>query len=166
MVVCPNCTHENEAGAKICTHCGNLLVPASATVVIDEEENASKRQDPKYGSVRFKNNLIIEIVEGSEEKAEFVFDRDEVMELMLGRKDPESDDAPPVDLDAYGGMNLGVSRNHAKILRRDGALHIMDNESSNGTFLNGQRLVTQQLRVLRDGDDIRLGKIVLRVTFA
>ena len=53
----------------------------------------------------------------------------------------------------------------AFLLRRDGALHIVDNDSANGTYLNGQRLVARQPRILRDGDDIRLGHLVVRVTF-
>ena len=52
------------------------------------------------------------------------------------------------------------------IIRVDnGALAIVDNNSANGTFLNGHRLVPQQPRILRDGDDIRLGHLTMRVTF-
>ena len=36
---------------------------------------------------------------------------------------------------------------------------------TNGTFLNGQRLVPNQPRILRDGDEIRLGHLVLYVRF-
>ncbi|MEL6307382.1 MAG: FHA domain-containing protein [Chloroflexota bacterium] len=165
MITCPNCSFENADGTQICTRCGFLLVEPSSTRIIQDAER-EERQAPKYGSVRFKNNLVVEIIEGADEKAEFVFDRDEVTELVMGRHDPDTDESPPIDLEDYGGVEMGVSRNHAKILRREGALHIMDNHSANGTFLNGQRLVAEQLRVLRDGDDIRLGKIVLRVTFA
>jgi pSer/pThr/pTyr-binding forkhead associated (FHA) protein len=41
----------------------------------------------------------------------------------------------------------------------------MDNGSSNGTFLNEQKLIANQPRVLRDGDDLRLGFLVLTVHF-
>ena len=58
-----------------------------------------------------------------------------------------------------------VSRKHAKIVMREGRCFITDLRSRNGTFLNGQKLVAQQPRVLRDGDDIRLGHLVLRITF-
>jgi len=37
--------------------------------------------------------------------------------------------------------------------------------SSNGTFLNGQRLVPNQPRVLRDGDEVRFGKLVAHIYF-
>lgn len=166
MITCPNCSYENADGAQICTRCGFLLVEPSVTRIIEDKERDEK-QAPKYGSVRFKNSLIVEIIDSAEnKKTEFVFDRDEVTELLMGRHDPDTDKSPPIDLAEYGGIEMGVSRNHAKILRRDGALHIMDISSANGTFLNGQRLVAEQLRVLRDGDDIRLGEMMLRVTFA
>jgi predicted component of type VI protein secretion system len=50
------------------------------------------------------------------------------------------------------------------ISKKDGVLHLVDNHSANGTFLNEQRLIAEQPRVLRHGDDIRLGRMVLRVS--
>jgi pSer/pThr/pTyr-binding forkhead associated (FHA) protein len=72
---------------------------------------------------------------------------------------------PDLDLDPYGGADKGVSRNHAAIVRRDGALSVVDKGGANGTFLNGQRLIPHQPRILRDGDDLRLGHMVLQVRF-
>ncbi|MCS7071755.1 MAG: FHA domain-containing protein, partial [Anaerolinea sp.] len=59
----------------------------------------------------------------------------------------------------------GVSRLHAAICRQDETLTIVDMGSSNGTHLNGQRLIPDQPRVLRDGDEIRLGKLVAHIYF-
>jgi pSer/pThr/pTyr-binding forkhead associated (FHA) protein len=83
----------------------------------------------------------------------------------VGRYNPTTDEKPEIDLTDYGAVEKGVSRRHAFIIRRDGSLYLVDNDSPNGTFLNGQKLVAQQPRVLRDGDDIRLGHLVLRITF-
>ena len=66
---------------------------------------------------------------------------------------------------SLGGADKGVSRYHAAIVRRDGALSIVDKGGANGTFLNGQRLIAHQPRILRDGDDLRLGHMVLQVRF-
>lgn len=158
---CPNCSYENEDKAQICTRCGALLILPSSTAIISEAEQ-EEEGSPKYGSVRFGNSLIIEVVEG---KSRFEFDRDELEEIIIGRKDPETGALPRIDLSAENAVKNGVSRSHATIVRRDGALHIRDNNSANGTFLNGQRLIQDKLRVLRDGDDIRVGKLVLRITF-
>lgn len=107
-------------------------------------------------------NLII----GVEKDARaMVFDANRIEELVIGRKNPDTGEAPEVDLSSYEAMDKGVSRRHAAIIRKDGSLHIVDMGSANGTFLNGQRLVANQPRVLRDGDDVRLGHLVLRITF-
>jgi pSer/pThr/pTyr-binding forkhead associated (FHA) protein len=41
----------------------------------------------------------------------------------------------------------------------------VDRASANGTFVNGQRLHRNEVRVLRNGDDIRLGRLVLSAKF-
>lgn len=51
-----------------------------------------------------------------------------------------------------------TSRRHARVLRRDGAWLIEDLGSTNGTFVNDER-VTE--RVLQDGDRITIGTTVL-----
>ena len=50
-----------------------------------------------------------------------------------------------------------VSRVHAIIVCRNGHYLIKDNNSHNGTWVNGQRLVANQDYLLNDGDDIRFG---------
>ena len=57
-----------------------------------------------------------------------------------------------------------VSRYHARILVSDGVATLEDFQSKNGTYLNGTRLPASA--ALSDGNEIRLGKVVLtfRVT--
>ncbi|MBI2913018.1 MAG: FHA domain-containing protein [Chloroflexi bacterium] len=52
-----------------------------------------------------------------------------------------------------------VSRNHARIFRADGGYVVEDVGSSNGTFLNGERVLPREPRPLRPGDTIRVGPI-------
>ena len=82
-----------------------------------------------------------------------------------GALTPTAAEAPDIDLSVYAAADKGVSRRHATIIRRENNLNIVDNDSPNGTYLNGQRLVANQPRVLRDGDEVRLGHLVLRVSF-
>lgn len=42
----------------------------------------------------------------------------------------------------------------------------MDLGSANATYLNGQKLVANQSRILRDGDELRLAKMIVRINFA
>ena len=52
-----------------------------------------------------------------------------------------------------------VSRRHAIVVPRPTGARILDDRSSNGTFVNGRRI---QQADLRDGDVIVLGRVVLR----
>lgn len=54
-----------------------------------------------------------------------------------------------------------ISRDHARLFRRNGNLWLEDIGSTNGTYLNGQRLFEPAL--VKPGDEIRLGGTVLRV---
>ena len=55
-----------------------------------------------------------------------------------------------------------ISRRHARIFRQvDGSLQIEDLRSTNGTFLDGQRLTHGQPAQLASGSEIRLGSSLL-----
>lgn len=54
-----------------------------------------------------------------------------------------------------------VSGNHATILYRDGKYSIKDNQSTKGTFVNGNDIDLDAVR-LNDGDVIKLGRTVLK----
>jgi hypothetical protein len=49
-----------------------------------------------------------------------------------------------------------VSRRHAVLLQRSGAMWVLDDRSANGVFVNGRR--TTQAR-LHDGDELRIGRL-------
>jgi len=86
--------------------------------------------------------------------------------LVFGRSDNDySSSKPDIDLTPFGALEKGVSRRHAIIEPSEDTLMIMDIGSSNGTFLNGQRLMPNQPRVLRDGDEVRLGRLVAHIYF-
>lgn len=53
-----------------------------------------------------------------------------------------------------------VSREHARIFLRSGRMHVADLNSSNGTFVNGERVTRAEVH---PGDVVRLGSVELRV---
>jgi hypothetical protein len=70
-----------------------------------------------------------------------------------------------LDLTPYGGMDLGVSRRHLEITRQHDTIFVTDLGSANSTYLNGQRLIPHEARILRDNDELRLGRLVITVAF-
>jgi pSer/pThr/pTyr-binding forkhead associated (FHA) protein len=86
-------------------------------------------------------------------------------EILIGRYDVSNTVNLSLDLTPYGARENGVSRVHAAIRRGEDTLTLVDLNSANGTHLNGQRLTPNQPRVLRDGDEVRLGKLVFHVFF-
>lgn len=70
-------------------------------------------------------------------------------EIIIGRE-PSAD----VFID-----NSGISRWHAKIAMTGDGFEVMDNGSSNGTFVNGYQL--KKAQPLKNGDEIQVGKFSL-----
>lgn len=74
-------------------------------------------------------------------------------------------DQPDVDLAAWYGYEAGVSREHVAIHVREEGVFVEDMDSANETIHNGFRLMPRQWYPLGDGDELKLGAIVLRVSF-
>lgn len=118
----------------------------------------------KLGEARFHSRMNLVLgVRGTDER--FIYDAEQIDQLVIGRYDPNTETAPSLDLSPFEAADKGVSRRHAAVIRRDGVLCVVDMGTPNGTFLNGQRLIPNQPRILRDGDDLRLGYLVLQVKF-
>lgn len=178
MQKCPKCGHTNRLGVLFCEKCGTYLrggsVPGSTKSLDDEEkrdlapvltqEPLKATSEAVRGTDMFPDSGSLRLeIEGSPEPITLgVGNR----EIVLGRRDPATGALPEVDLTPYAGYRMGVSRRHSHIRRADdGYLELFDLGSSNGTFLNGQRLEAHYPYRLHHGDKIGLGQIVLRVYF-
>ncbi len=90
-----------------------------------------------------------------------IFDMDRPM--VIGRMDPEQDVFPDIDLGPYNADEMGVSREHM-LLKLDGdRIMAQDNGSSNGTLLNHERMKPKTDYPIRDGDEIQLGLMKLKI---
>lgn len=86
--------------------------------------------------------------------------------LLLGRHGATSPQRPDIDLEPYGGYRLGVSRIHARLNPpNNNLISISDMGSSNGTFVNNERVSVHESRRLSHADEIRLGKLVMLAYF-
>ncbi|MBZ0278781.1 MAG: FHA domain-containing protein [Anaerolineae bacterium] len=177
--VCPNCAHSNRAGVIFCENCGtNLLTGKQPSLgtrdLMKEKESLEKQSETtklntsesqaikSAGSSVFTDDMVLRIeIEGGLTPM-LVFPK---VEIIFGRRDPSSGNQPDVDMTAYAGYRMGVSRRHAALRLHDRRLDVSDLGSSNGTFLNGQRLEAHQPYQVRDGDELRLGQMVLKLFF-
>jgi pSer/pThr/pTyr-binding forkhead associated (FHA) protein len=82
-------------------------------------------------------------------------------EIILGRRDAASQNYPDIDLGNQGQASASVSRRHARITIQDRQLFIEDLNSRNLTQLNGQKLEPEKRYALKNGDELRLGTVVL-----
>lgn len=165
MKVCPICQHSNREGFLFCEECGESLQNLPAVTLPTKELetlNQSLQTRPNWGTARFSKEswVVLHIRDATEPLVVRASD-----EIMLGRADASSMVVPDIDLGPFGALEKGVSRLHAAIVRSDDTLLLVDRDSSNGTHLNGQRLFADQPRVLRDGDEIRLGQLVIHIYF-
>jgi len=85
--------------------------------------------------------------------------------IVLGRAGPLTDPQPSVDLSSYHALDLGVSRMHAAIRRSEHDLLFEDLDSSNGSHLNGERVIPHVAYRLQSGAVIALGRLTLQIYF-
>lgn len=85
--------------------------------------------------------------------------------ITLGRSDIQMRFRPDVDLTAYGAIDRGVSREHARLHTEGEQLYITDLGSTNGTFVAGRRLEPNTPTLLRKGDELLLGRLAIQVLF-
>lgn len=166
MRICPYCAHNNREGIIYCEECGQVLAseqpqPTTSTRKLPSGTGGLNFKGG-WGTARFGHTATVllrvrDVPEPVEVRPQ--------QETILGRYDGSSSSTPTVDLTPFGAYENGVSRIHAAIRRGEDTLMLVDLGSVNGTHLNGQRLIPNQPRVLRDGDEVRLGKLVFHVFF-
>jgi CRP-like cAMP-binding protein len=80
-------------------------------------------------------------------------------DTTIGRLDPSTGLKPDIDLRDVD-TDRSISRRHAKIVG-DGTGYVVVEEvgTSNGTFVNGNRLTTGQKVAIKDGDEIVFGRL-------
>jgi pSer/pThr/pTyr-binding forkhead associated (FHA) protein len=84
---------------------------------------------------------------------------------IIGRSDPtHSSYVPDVDLVNCNGAEHGVSRRHAALVRYNDTICLIDLNSSNGTFVNGEKLRGDTPYTLHPDDKIRFGTLYVYIT--
>lgn len=179
---CPTCGRVNRPGVLICETCGTNLLSGQSETAATKKFVGGDAQPAEKLAEEEKSRLAALLANVIRSAGAEVFDETMLLrleidsaptpilinvkrEMSLGRRDPATGTTPDVDLTPYAGYRLGVSRKHAVIRLRDRRLEIQDLGSSNGTYVNGKRLLPHHPETLRDGDEIILGKMTIRVLF-
>jgi len=142
---CGHCGEENLDEAKFCDSCGKQFVEAP-------------KKHPTI-NVKAKPAVLSSITTGKN------FDLHPDEEVLIGRGDPSRGLEPQVLLDDPSALEDGVSRLHAKIICEGNEYFILDLNSTNSTYLNKRKLVPQAHSKLADGDEIQLGRYLMRLRF-
>jgi hypothetical protein len=163
MRICPICAHANREGVVLCERCGSHIahIPVSPTHELEgywDEVSGATRRGTSH--LRPRTQVVIRI---RDEGQSVVLSTDRP--IVLGRLNKHVSRKPDIDLSPFGAYRKGVSSTHATLKRQDNTIIILDLGSTNGTFLNGQRLFPNQPYLVRDGDEIRLGHLVTVLQF-
>lgn len=85
--------------------------------------------------------------------------------IILGRSDIKTRSFPDVDLSPYGASDRGVSREHATLHIEDDRVYVTDLKSTNGTYVDGERLTPYVPCPLAKGKELLLGRLAVQVLF-
>jgi hypothetical protein len=165
MKTCPYCAHVNREGVFFCEECGHPFVGSTeklATTQLVQPDQVGYDGRMTWGTARFDHDSSVVIRVRDDTNSIILTPADEI---VIGRADAKDDGNPDLDLAPFGAAEQGVSRRHAAMRRGEDTLTLVDFGSTNGTYLNGQRLIPNQPRVLRDGDEIRVARLVFHIFF-
>jgi len=128
---CPDCQTGNRRSARFCRRCGRPFVGVLPARLRILQPVGVSWEMPIRGET-----------------------------MLVGRRSEPEDLVPDLDL-AFYDPDAYVSRRHATITRNGQQYEIIDLGSDNGTFVNDSRLAAGEKRTLRNGDRIRVGRVVL-----
>lgn len=163
-VECEHCQRKNRQGEVFCFACGQLLNTVQTTTTRHFASATQELFNEEYYSI---DSVVILTVQGEKPGRFEIRPQLRQNEMVLGRSAKNVSMRPDIDLADVGGAELGVSRLHAALSYDSGGemIYIYDLGSANGTFINGQRLHPSERRVLRDGDELRLGRLHMKAMF-
>lgn len=155
---CPVCGMTNRPGEVFCVDCGNPLSTGA-------HPGGTQRlgfTEPKEGTYFGDDMVVVFRVQDSNEMIRVNPRKDDT---VIGRRAPDSAVLPDVDLSPFNADHKGVSRMHAALRRQGVTLVLTDMGSLNHTHINGQRIHANEVRVVKNGDELQFGQLRVNVYF-
>jgi hypothetical protein len=163
---CPVCKNKNAMTASVCSHCGalleeNLTNRVAATTNVDGQSNISAEDIGSFIDTALipEGGLGI-YVAGSFKPYYLRPDSD----LIIGRK-LEATSESILDLSDFDAFNMGLSRRHAMLRRTESGYEVTDLFSTNGTWLNAERLIPNKPYQFASGSQLRIGRLRLFIMY-
>lgn len=168
MILCPNCHNKELPGAYFCSECGTQLMSLEFlnTRMISKPPEGINGADLGSNSFQTRKviqkqkdpNISLHLVESGK-----VIHLSDKKDFTLGRAVEGQSILPEVDLSPYDAFSQGVSRMHVSLRIMNGDVYAMDLGSSNGTKINGQKIVPHVEYSISHGDLITLGRLKVQV---
>jgi hypothetical protein len=142
-VYCPECGHHNRESARFCGRCGASLIELNeGEATISFTPPVEPGADSGVMEAVVEGATLVIRLGGGRAGDQFPVGP---VRTSIGRA-PQSD----VFLD-----DVTVSRDHAVLEQREDGIHILDQGSLNGTYVNRERVEDARLS---DGDELQIGK--------
>jgi hypothetical protein len=161
-VLCPSCGSDNLPGTLFCLQCGTYLPSGGPlrTEPLPEQVDGDPAEPHRVGMEQEEASKMVQfnvVVQNTRRTVSLSADR----EIVVGRLDAAHGIFPELDMTPDSGLEGGVSRRHARIYVREGVCFIEDLDSTNGTFLNGERITPYLPYAFQDGDVLTFGTLRL-----
>lgn len=143
MIKCETCGGTFIIGTLFCTECGAALFEA--------EVGSAARQ---WGYVHF---LILD--NGRKQRLPLSGSES----IVIGRADPDLGYWPQLDLSDDGGVEKGVSRRHAIVQSISDKAILIDQGSTNGTWIDDVKLEPEQPYSLPASGRLRFGRLNIHI---
>jgi len=140
---CPRCDEPNDDGSRFCRHCGTAFDAPAGTADADDDTLILRLLEERPEEALDRRARLWLLDPAGEHVAQVT----ELLEPMtfLGRQ-PDCQVSLP---------SSTVSRRHAHIRREAGQYYLQDLNSTNGTLLNREPVIGEEL--LHDRDEIGVG---------
>jgi pSer/pThr/pTyr-binding forkhead associated (FHA) protein len=168
MIQCPNCHHQEISGALFCSECGTQLVIGDRQTTHEINRTPSDTLmtqsippqiiAPPVSVIDVEAVVSLNLIESGQ-----IVNLGGRNEFTLGRVTEGQPILPDVDLTPFEAYAQGVSRLHAVLKILNKQVLISDFGSSNGTRVNGQKIMPHVDYPLNHGDVVALGKLKVQI---